>query len=373
MNTYKSISIIALAGLMASCGSTNSTDKKTQLENLKKEQAKIAAQIKEIEGELAKTDTSTTRKVRFVEIAGVTSGSFKHYIDIQGRIEAVENVNVSAQAPGTITNIYVTEGQGVKKGQVLAQLNNAVLLSQIEVVKTNLALANTVYNRQKALWDQKIGTEIQYLQAKSAKEGLERQLASMDDQADLTKIKSPINGTVDAVIAKLGDAASPGMPSFRVVNAGNLKARATVAESYAANVQQGDEVKIVLPDLNKEVNAHVSFVSRSIDPLTRSFTVEAKLPSDPAYRANMVAVMKIVDYNSAKAVTIPVNAVQNVNNETFVLVADKANGKEVARKKAVKVGKIYNGKAEIVNGLSEGDKLITIGYQGLNDGEAIKF
>ncbi|MNE07976.1 Cobalt-zinc-cadmium resistance protein CzcB [compost metagenome] len=372
MNTYKSLSVIALAGLMAACGS-KTPDKKTQLEDLRKEQSEISAKIKKIEEELAKTDTTANKKVRYVEIANVATSNFKHYIDIQGKVEAIENVNVSAQAPGTVTNIYVTEGQSVKKGQVLAQLNNAVLLSQIEVIKTNLALANTVYNRQKALWDQKIGTEIQYLQAKSAKEGLERQLSAMNDQIDLTKIKSPINGTVDEVIAKLGDAASPGVPAFRVVNASNLKARATVAESYASNVKQGDEVVVLFPDLNKEINAKVSFVSRSIDPLTRSFTVEAKLPSDAAYRANMVAVMKIVDYSVKDAIAVPVNSVQNVNNETFVLVAEKDKGKDVAKKKAVKVGKIYNSQAEILSGLTEGEKLITVGYQGLNNDEAIKF
>ncbi|MCO4294526.1 efflux RND transporter periplasmic adaptor subunit [Solitalea sp. MAHUQ-68] len=373
MNTYKSLSVIALAALMTACGSTNSTDKKEKLESLKKEQAKISAQIKEIEAELAKNDTSTNKKVRYVEIADIKNSNFKHFIDIQGKVEAIENVNVSAQMPGTVTNIYVTEGQAVKKGQVLAQLNNAVLLSQVEVMKTNLALANTVYNRQKALWDQKIGTEIQFLQAQANKEGLERQLATMNDQIELSRIKSPINGTVDAVIAKLGDAASPGVPAFRVVNASNLKAKATVAESYAANVKIGDQVKVLLPDLNKEIDAKVTFVSRSIDPLTRSFTVEVKMPSDPTYRANMVAVLKIVDYSAANAVIVPINAVQNVNNETFVLTAEKQAGKDVATKKIVKVGRTYNSQAEITGGLTEGEKLIVVGYQGLNNGEAIKF
>ncbi|POY36375.1 efflux RND transporter periplasmic adaptor subunit [Solitalea longa] len=373
MNKYKSLSVIALAGLMAACGSTNSDNKKEKLETLKKEQAKISAQIKEIEEELANNDTSTTKKIRYVEVANVAQSNFKHYIDIQGKIEAIENVNVSAQMPGTITNLYVTEGQAVKKGQVLAQLNNAVLLSQVEVIKTNLELANTVYSRQKALWDQKIGTEIQYLQAQANKEGLERQLATMKDQIDLSKIKSPINGTIDAVFAKLGDAASPGVPAFRVVNASNLKARATVAESYAASIKAGDQVKVLLPDLNKEVDAKVTFVSRSIDPLTRSFTVEAKLPSEASYRANMVAVLKIVDYSSASAIAVPINAVQNVNDETFVLVAEKQAGKDVAAKKAVKVGRTYNSQAEITSGLVAGDKLIVVGYQGLNNGEAIKF
>ncbi|SMO77757.1 efflux RND transporter periplasmic adaptor subunit [Solitalea koreensis] len=374
MKAYKILPIVVTLGMLASCGSTSSGDKKSQLEKLKKEQVKITEQIKKLEAEIGKADPAATdEKLKIVGFTPVAISAFEHFVTIQGKVESEENANVSAETPGRITAVYVVEGQNVKKGQVLAQLDNEVLTNGIEELKTSLALATTVYERQKSLWDQKIGTEVQYLQAKTTKESLERKLATMNSQINMAKIKSPINGTVDAVIARVGETASPGMPSFRVINTQKLKAKANVSEGYAANIKQGDRVHVNMPDINKDFTSKLSFVSHTIDPTSRSFSVEVRMNPDPSLRANMVAVLNIVDYSNPNAVTIPVNTIQTTDGNSFVYLAETVNGKSTAKKQNVKVGRINNDRAEIVSGLTAGDKLITVGFQGLNDGEGIKF
>jgi RND family efflux transporter MFP subunit len=185
-------------------------------------------------------------------------------------VEAEDNISVSAKSPGVVMAVYVTEGQQVSKGQALAQIDNAVILSSIESMKSQLELAKSVYDRQKNLWDQKIGTEVQFLQAKTNKETLERQIESLQEQNQMLRIKSPINGTVDEVTAKIGEAVSPGQPAFRVVNTSELKLTANVSEAFVTNVQKGNKVIVTIPELKKDLVSKVTFVGKTIDPLSRT-------------------------------------------------------------------------------------------------------
>jgi membrane fusion protein, multidrug efflux system len=368
----KVLSIIALAAVLAACGKSDSVDKKTQLEQLKKQQTELSAEIKKLETELAKNDPEADRKAKFVKLDTITRSEFSHYIEIQGRVEADENVTLAAKAPGTVTAIYVKEGDAVSKGQVLAQLDNKVMLQGVESAKTQLEFATTVFNKQKNLWDQNIGSEIQYLQAKTNKDAAEKQLASMNEQLDMTRIKSPINGIVDEVMLKLGEGAAPGQPAVRVVNLTQLKAKAAAAESYISNVKTGNEVVVVFPDAKKEYKSKVTYAGRAIDNLTRTFNVEVKLPSNEAYRPNMIAVLKIVDYKNPKAFVVPVNIIKDSGEGKYVLVVEQQNGKHIAKKKMVTVGQNYNGMAEITSGLNDGDQVITTGFQDLEDGDIVK-
>jgi RND family efflux transporter MFP subunit len=364
--------ILCLLLVVVSC----KPDKKAQLEKLKKQEAELTGKIKALEKEIAATDTTKvdSSKIKVVAVTPVKPGSFKHFIDIQGRVDATENINVSPKMAAVVTRINVKEGDAVRVGQVLAEMDDQLILQSIEEVKNSWSLANTMYEKQKTLWDQKIGSEVQYLTAKNQKESMEKRKATLEEQLDMTRIKSPINGTIDLVSLRVGQSAMPGMPSIRVVNLSKLKAKADVAEAYASKVKKGNDVVVVFPDLNKEIKSKISFSGTVIDALNRTFTVEVALDANvPDYHPNMVIVLKVIDYQSDSAMVVPINVVQNSEEGKYLFIAEEKDGKIVARKKMVSVGLTYNGATEITNGLSTSDKVITAGFQDLNDGEVLKF
>lgn len=369
---YTRLSIVVVVAILAACSAATPDDKKAQLEKLKAQQADIARQVQQLEKEIAATNPEEANvKTKDVAVTEVTPKKFDHYVQTQGRVEAEDNISVSAKSPGVITVVYAKEGQQVSKGQVLAQIDNAVIQRNIESFRTQLELAQTVYERQKNLWDQKIGTEVQFLQAKNNKESLERQIASLQEQNEMMRIKSPISGTVDEVIVKIGEAVQPGQPAIRVVNTSDLKITANVSEAYVTDIKKGNKVLVNIPELKKDLESRVTFVGKTIDRLSRTFTIEVELPSEPNLRPNMTGVIKVVFHTEPNAITVPINVVQEINKEKIVFVAETDGKNTVARRKVVKVEGVYNGMAQI-SGLESGAKVITFGYQGLNDGEFVK-
>lgn len=361
----KKILFISSVVFFASCGG-KSIDKKAQLETLKKERVELNTRIEKLESEVGKV--SAANEVRDVSILELVESSFRNYLEVQGKIDAEENVQVNPEVPGIVTAVYARIGQNVSRGQVLAQIDDKILNQNISELRTQLDLAITLFQRQKNLWDQKIGTEVQFLSAKTQKEAAERRIATVRSQISMYKIKSPISGTIDAMDLKVGQAVSPGMSGIRVINANKLKAKALVAESYAARVNQGDAVQIILPDVPDTISTKISFVSKSIDPVSRSFNVEIKLPSNRNYRPNMLTVLKIVDYKNDKALVVPVNAIQKAENGDYLFVSENSKAKRVN----IQVGKISEGKAEILTGLKVGDKVIVAGTEGLSPGDIVK-
>ena len=366
------LSAFVVTVFLTGCSNT-SVDKSTQLEKLKSEHSAISKQIAALEEEMAKTDTTSAAiKGKEVITTELITRKFDHYAQTQGSVESEENIMVSAKTMGVVTQVLVREGETVNKGQTLAQIDNSLIVRGIEEMKSQLELTNTIYERQKNLWDQKIGTEVQYLQAKSTKEGLEKRLASMNEQNEMTKIKSPISGVVDAIEVKTGQNIAPGMPAARVVNNSELKIVANISEAYVSNFKKGDKILVTFPSLNKSVEARLSFVARNIDPLSRTFVVEASLPSNPDFHPNMSAVVKVVYLTEPAAIVVPVNVVQTVNNEKVLFVAE-ADGKNlVARRRVVTVAGVFDNLAQITSGVVVGEKIISFGYQGLSDGEIIK-
>ncbi len=369
----KHLLIPVLVLLIAACSKPEGGNKKAQLDSLKKEYTALTEKIKVLEAEIALTDTTNTEKIIPVAVTEAKAQSFVHYLDIQGKVDADENITISPKMPGTITKVNVEAGDDVKVGQILGETDNAALLKGMEELKTGLAFATEVFNKQKKLWDQKIGSEIQYLQAKNTKEGLEQKMATLKEQVEMTYLKSPINGTVDEVYFKLGSTVSPGYPAVRVVNTSSLKAKAEVAEGFASKVKKGNDVEIHFPDLAKNVSSKLSFVGKAINANTRTFTVEADLPSQDEFHPNMVAVLKVVDFKTDSALVIPINLIQNSEEGSYIMIAANDNGKTVAKKTIITVGHTYRGQAEVLSGISAGDKVITTGFQGLNNGELISF
>ncbi|HEY3406279.1 MAG TPA: efflux RND transporter periplasmic adaptor subunit [Ohtaekwangia sp.] len=371
--TYSKLAAIVVAGTLAACSAASNDDKTSKLNELKTQQAELSKEILKLEEEIAKStpDSLKTVKAKDVSVTELQVQKFDHYVHTQGSVEAEDNILVSAKTPGVVTAVYVTEGQQVSKGQTLAQIDNSVILRNIEAQKAQLELATAVFDRQKNLWDQKIGTEVQYLQAKTNKESLEKQVAASQEQNEMTRIKAPINGTVDEIAVKVGENIGPGMPAARVVNTSSLKLKANVSEAYVTQIKKGNKVLINVPELKKEITAQVTFVGKTIDPLSRTFAVEVKLPSDATLRPNMTGEAKVVFHTEPSAIVVPINVVQEVNNEKIVYVAETEGKQTVARKKVVTVDGVYNNQAQ-VNGLKAGDKIISFGYQGLNDGQVIK-
>ena len=370
---FQILGSVIIAGLLAACSATShEPDKKTLLEKLKSQQIKLSADIRKLEGELAIENPETiTAKSKNVGVVDLTTGKFDYFIQTQGSVEAIDNIMISARTAGNISQVFSREGDVVTKGQTLAQIDNSITQRSIDELKASLDLAKTVYERQKNLWNQKIGTEIQYLQAKNSKESLERRLATLNEQLDMSRIKSPIDGSVDEVALKIGQNVAPGMPAFRVVSFDKLKMRASVSETYVTSVKKGNKVTLTFPDINKELEATVTFVGKTINQLSRTFPVEVALPSYADLRPNMSGVLKIIFQTVPDALTIPVNVVQDINGEKVVYIAELSDGKMVARRKVVEVTGIYGNLAQVA-GLKAGDKVINVGYQGLNDGELIK-
>ncbi|UXE68528.1 MAG: efflux RND transporter periplasmic adaptor subunit [Chryseotalea sp. WA131a] len=361
----------SLAIILAACGG-KSNDKAALLKELKAKQTELAKEIKTLEAEVSKSNPeASTAKSKDVAVAELQPRPFDHYIQTQGAIEAVDNIMVSAKTMGIIVQVFVREGDVVTKGQTLAQIDNSLTLRGIEELKSSLDLATTVYNRQKNLWDQKIGTEVQYLQAKNNKESLERRLATLNEQLDMARIKSPINGSVDAVEVKIGQNTAPGAPAFRVVSNDRLKFIANVSEAYVTEVKKGNKVQIAFSDLKKTVGGQVTFVGKAINQLSRTFPVEVALISSNDFRPNMSGELKVIFHSEAAAIVVPVNVVQDINGQKVVYTAETMDGKLVAKKNVVEVVGVYGNLAQ-VNTLKAGDKIITVGYQGLNDGELIK-
>ena len=360
-----SILIIVLTTLIAAC---SAPDKKAELDKLRTQRSELETQITALEEEIAKTDTVSNEKLVEVFVMPLEPKIFKTYIEVQGRVDADESVSLSSEMPGTVTKINVKVGQEVSKGQILAETDARALNQQMADLQNSLDLAKQVYDKQKNLWDQKIGTEIQFLQSKNTKESLELKMAAMNEQVRMSKIISPIDGTVDNISIKIGQAVAPGMPAIGVINFSNLKVKADVAESYTSRVKNGNEVLVLFPDTKDSITSKVHYASRAINALSRTFNVEVNLDDKKEYHPNMVAKLRINDYESTTPkVVVPVKFIQKGTAESYVLIAE--NG--IAVKKLIKISREYNGIAEIAEGLAAGDLLITEGYDLINEGDKI--
>jgi RND family efflux transporter MFP subunit len=387
------IVFIASAVTLASCGAKTDnsnaavTEKKAKLEQLKKQQAAVSADITKLETELALLDPASAKeeKSKLVTITPITPVTFTHYIDLQGKIESE---NISFVTPrgggGQVKELLVKRGDNVVKGQLLLKLDDAIAKQSvvaaeqgIETLKVQQAFAKNLYQKQKALWDQGIGTEVQLITAKNTVENLDNQLKSAQEQLKITKeqlqftnVYSDVTGVAEEVNVKLGELFM-GAGQIKIVNTSNLKVTTQIPENYIGRVNVGSHIKITLPDINKTIDASVTVSGKLIDANSRSFYVEAKIPSDKDFHPNQVALVRIQDYTTNNAITIPVNTLQTDEKGKYVMVAVKENGKMFARKKMIVTGQFYGDQMEVKSGLLAGDLVITDGYQSLYDGQLI--
>jgi len=378
------IGLTLLSFVAASCGSSkkdeagNLNDKKAELQKLKGEQQKLTEQITVLEKEIAKLDTSVVAKPKLVGVTAIDPQNFEHYIDLQGKVDAT---NIAYVAPpngqgGVVTALYVKQGQAVRKGQVLAKLDDRLIRQQIEPLRVQLASAEDTYRRTKNLWDQGIGTYQQVLTAQTQVETLKRNIGVIQKQASLMTVTAPMSGVAETVNLRVGEILSPqqtpDMAQIRIVNTGNLKIIASVPENYLGRVGVGTTLQVVLPNANnRTLTTKVSVAGKIIDPTSRSFQIEAPVPSDPSLKPNQIAIVKIRDYDAPNAITIPLNVLQNDEEGKYVMVAVKEGAKMVARKRHVQVGELYGDRLEIKSGLQSGEVIVTEGYQELYEGQAL--
>ncbi len=360
---------LATAVLLTACGGAK--DPKAELAKLQKEQADTQAKIAALEATNKATGGAETAQPAVpVTAVSIKPQSFTSYLEVQGRADFDQNATVPARMPGTLTSVRVQRGDRVGRGQILATIDASVLDASTAELRTRLDLARTIYLKQKGLWDQQIGTEVQYLSAKNNKDALERSLATLNQQRAMYNVVAPFSGTVDEVLPKLGEAVAPGVPVVRLLSGAGGKIVADVSENYASSLKVGDRAMIKMPDLgDQEYATTVRVVSRSISTVSRAFAVELRVPAALAgkLRPNMVAQVRIQNYQRQAVPVLPVDAVQKDETNSFVYVVE--GGK--AMKHIVQTGKTYNGKVEILSGLKADDKAITGGYQNLNEGQAV--
>lgn len=398
-NALKLSFAAAIAVTLVACGAGAKDkkgdigDMKVKLEKLKKEKNELDADIRKLEDDIAKADPAAAQQAKkLVGVDTLRIQDFAHYIELQGKIDAdgIGYVAPSGQG-GQVKAVYVKLGSRVSKGQLILKLDDAIAKQgvvaaqqQTGVLKARLAQAQTVYERYQNLWKQNIGAEIQVINAKADVDALQSQLNAAQaqvrlaqEQANMSNVYAGISGVIDEMNVKVGEFFSPqsaAMPhsGIRIVNTSNLKIVTKVPDNYIGRVKQGEKVVVEVPESGKPAfNTTISVVGASVDPTTRSFITEAKLPSDPMLKPNQTATMKILDYEAKAAVAVPVNVVQSDEKSKFVYVMEKAGDKMIARKKTVIVGEAYGGLIEIKSGLTGGDIIITEGYQTVYDGQTV--
>jgi RND family efflux transporter MFP subunit len=292
---------------------------------------------------------------------------------LQGKIDALNIANVTPAngTGGQVKAIYVKKGDVVKKGQLLLKIEDVLLRQQLATAKQQLAFAKDLYGRRKNLWDQQIGSEVELVNAKNQVDQAQHQVDMINEQIKLTSVYADINGVADEVNIRLGEFFN-GNNQIRIVNTNELKAVAQVPENYLGKVMVGSPVKVVIPELNnKSIDTKISVTGKTIDASNRGFYMEARLPYDKSFYPNQVTLIKIQDYTSANALTVPVNSLQNDESGKYVMVAVDEGGKMIARKKPVQVGLMYGDQVQVLAGIQSGDKVITEGYQGLYDDQPV--
>lgn len=383
--------------LLSACGSSRKEDnaalgdKKAKLEKVKKQKSDLDNEIKKLEQEIAKADPAAqSDRAKLVAVSTVLQQDFTHYIELQGNVTS-DNVSYISprMGPAQVKAVYVKEGSFVKKGQLLLKLDDAILRQgvaaqrqQVESAKTQLGYAKNIYERQKNLWEQGIGTEVQLLTTKTNVENLQIGLALAQEslktsieQLNTSNVYSDVNGLVEKVNVKVGETFTGvignGIPQIQIVNNSSLKVVINVPENYSTKVRLGSVVEVEVPDAGKKYTSSINVAGQYVDPNSRSFNAEVKIPGGGNVRANQVAKVRIMDYSAPNAVTVPINVVQTDEKGKYVYVMVKEGNRTVARKKTINIGETYNGMVEVRAGLAAGEQIITEGYQVVYDGQLI--
>ena len=390
IKTMKSTSTIFLLiiGLMSACGSQDDGSVSTvisngNLEEIRAKKKDLAKQLSSLEDEIAQLDAAIgeqagSKKLSLVTTHKASVENFNHYVELQGDVTTEQNVLIYPEAGGTLHKVYVKKGQRVNKGQLLGSIDDGGLSNQLAQMETQLALAETTFKRQERLWEQKIGTEIQFLQSKANYESLENNVKQFKGQLSKFSITAPFGGIIDDIIKDQGTVvapAGPGSEVFRIVNLSDMYIEVAVPETYIANVTKGKAVKVYFPILNRTVESKVRQTSNFINPNNRSFTIEVPVPNpDGNIKPNMTAKVNINDYNNPEAILVPQSIIsENAEGEQYAYIAsDIKDDVGIAHKNIITTGKTQGDLVEVLSGLKAGDNLIEEGARSVKDNQQVK-
>jgi membrane fusion protein (multidrug efflux system) len=378
----KIILIFTVSAILFSCGgneNTITTDALIETKNVANIKAKrdlLQAEISKIDAALATLDVKTAQEA-LVSVLTVKDTVFNHYLEVQGNVNTKENILVQPEMPGTLVSLNVIAGQRVAKGQVLGRTDDGGMSQQLASIENQYALAKTTFERQKNLWDQKIGSEIQFLQAQTQMIGLQKSVLQMKAQLSKTLIKAPFTGVIDAVFVERGQVVAPSPQGLmRIVNLSNMYVSTEVPETYIGKLKVGSLVNVSLTSLGKTYQGRVRQVGNNINPANRSFGIEVSVPNPGnLLRPNQVAKLQIIDYTKKNAIVVPTNTIQSNGDGTkFVYIANNVNGKTaVAKKVVVTTGQSSENVTEILSGIKTTDVIVTEGINTISDGTKLNF
>jgi RND family efflux transporter MFP subunit len=374
----RKIILVATSLLLFACGGKSTDDliKEENITELKNRKSEIQAELAKIDAVLNK-DGKAEESEALVSVLTLKDTVFNHYLEIQGNINTKENILVQPEFSGTLTSLNVKAGQRVSKGQILGKVDDAGMSQQLASIENQYTLAKTTFERQKNLWDKKIGSEIQYLQAQTQMISAQKSVAQMKAQLAKTLILSPFSGTIDEVFVERGQVVSPSSQGLmRIVNLSNMYVTTSVPETYIGKLKAGTEVDVFLTSLGKTYKGKVRQVGNYINPNNRSFGIEVSVPNpDNLLRPNQVAKLKIIDYTVKDAIVVPTNVVQEdgEKNKFVFIVTNVIAKKGIAKKIIVKVGKSSDNVTEVLSGLSANDLIVTEGVNTISEGMKLNF
>ena len=368
------LSIGLSIALLVACSGEEKTDVEkltAKRDSLRNEYNKIAEEIREVEAEIE--EINPKEDFTLVTHYQTDTTNFEHYFKAYGEVEAKQNIVINAEASGTVQQVFATEGQRVSAGQKLLQIDSEMIQRNIEEVETQLSLARDIYERQSRLWDQNVGSEVQYLEAKNRVESLEKTLATLRTQLSKTTITAPFSGVVDEVFPKEGELAAPGMPMIRLVNMNRVYIQSDVSEVYVGRIAPGTFVQVDFPSINKSYNAEITRVGNYINPNNRTFEVEVDLTNtDDRLKPNLLAIMNIRDFKADGAIAIPSRLIQqDVNgNDYLFVVVEKEEGTFVERR-VIETGLSYEDLTLVKSGLEVGENIVDKESRSINDGQQV--
>ena len=354
--------------------STDSLISTKDLKSIQAKRAELQAEITKLDEAIASLDTKVEEAL--VSVMTVKDTVFSHYLEVQGNIETKENLIIYPQYSGILTSLNVIAGQRVNKGQVLGTIDDGGLSQQLAQAQSQLALAKTTFERQKRLWDQKIGSEIQYLQAQTNMVSQQKVVSQINAQLSKTRIIAPFSGVIDETLIERGQVVSPGQGLMRIVNLNNMYVSTSVPETYIGKLKVGTAVDVFLSSLNKSYAGRIRQVANNINPNNRSFAIEVSVPNkENLLRPNQVAKLRITDYTAKNVIVVPTNVIQeDAQKNKFVFIATNAAGKTgIAKKVMVEAGQSSNNVTEILSGLSTNDIIVTEGVNTISDGMKLNF
>ncbi|MFS4446414.1 efflux RND transporter periplasmic adaptor subunit [Maribacter sp. 2307UL18-2] len=383
----KLIYVFTLAVVLASCGggaesSVSDLIAQGDLETLRAKKTEISEKQREMERELQLLDSVIAEKSGEERLPLVTTlmakgEKFDHFLELQGDVETKQNVLIYPEMSGTLQRVTVKEGQRVRKGQLLATIDDGGMASQVSQLKTQAALAKTTYERQKRLWEQQIGSEIQFLQAKSNYEATENAVQQAQSQLGKSTIRAPFSGIIDNVIKDQGTVVSPGPGSevFRIVNLSDMYIKVDVPENYLGRIEEGKEAKVFFPILGDTITSKIRQTGNFINPSNRAFSVEIPVPNKKGnIKPNLSARVSLNDYSNDGAILVPQGIIsENAEGAQYVYVAVEPNGdKAVAKRRIIQTGKTQGSMVEVLSGITEGDLLIKEGARTVKEGQNIQ-